>query len=109
MKSATRLCSTVRHGAASGAAANSPDARKNSGMRNEASAVFAATRGAGARPASTRNHMVWWTTTSRMDMAFAVSTHSTREPTGRSRSVATACVIVHPSVGDQRRPRVQAA
>ena len=50
MKNATRLCSSVRQEADSGAQANRPEARKNSGIRSEASAMFSADTGPGTRP-----------------------------------------------------------
>src|SRR5688500_274099 len=78
-KNAIRLCSNVRHGAASGPATKSPEARKNSGMRIDARAVLAATTVGGASPCVCMKLTEWCATTRRIDRPFAASTHATRE------------------------------
>src|SRR5690606_41500956 len=69
----------TRHGAASGRATNSPEARKNNGMRIDASAVLAATTAGGTSPEVCRNDTAWWATTSRIDVPLAASTQASRD------------------------------
>jgi hypothetical protein len=102
-KNATRLCSIVRQGAASGPATNNPEARKNSGIRSEASASLPATTKAGARPDVSRKYTVWWNTTRTIDSPFAASTHASREPASVEEVASTARVTFPPFGFDRLR------